>query len=206
MKYEIILILIIIMNLVINNIYLNILYGLLLGDSFIINNFNVINIFIKIEGKHIYYMKDIHKKISELGYCETKFPEIKLQLVKKGKLHKIMLLQTYNTKNNIELYNKWYVDKCKIIPKDLFIFFNEVSLAYWLMTEGKIRTNKLYVNMKQYTDKDIKFLIQTLETKFNLEKINLKNNYLEFNINNINKIYDITKPYIFPSMKFKFIT
>jgi hypothetical protein len=74
------------------------------------------------------------------------------------------------------------------------------------MTEGKIRQNKLYVNMSQFSDKDIKFFIQFLENKFTLDKINLSNNYLEFNCNNINKIYDIIKPNIFPSMKFKFIT
>jgi hypothetical protein len=74
------------------------------------------------------------------------------------------------------------------------------------MTEGKISNNKLYVNMNQFSDKDIKFFIQFLENKFRLDKINLSNNFLEFNSKNINKIYDITKPNIFPSMKFKFIT
>jgi len=74
------------------------------------------------------------------------------------------------------------------------------------MTEGKISNSKLYVNMKQFNEKDIKFMIQFLENKFRLDKINLINYYLEFNCNNITKIYDITKPYILPSMKFKFIT
>ena len=73
------------------------------------------------------------------------------------------------------------------------------------MSEGKISNKKLYVNMKQFSDKDIKFLIEFLENKFKLDKINLINNYLEFNCNNIKKIYDITKIYIFPSMKFKFL-
>jgi hypothetical protein len=192
-----------------NKLYLNILYGLLLGDSFIINNNNnkEIKLIIKIEGKHITYMIDIYKKISELGYCENKLPKIITKLEKKGKLNKLMLLHTYSTDNYLELYNKWYVDNFfKTIPKDLFYLFNEVSLAYWLMSEGKIRNRKLYVNMIQFSDKDIKFLIQFLENKFRFDKINLINNYLEFNCNNINKIYDITKPYIFPSMKFKFIT
>jgi hypothetical protein len=73
------------------------------------------------------------------------------------------------------------------------------------MTEGKIKNNKLYLNMKQFSDKDIKFMIQFLENKFKLDQINLNNFYLEFNSYNIKKIYNITKPYIFPSMKFKFI-
>ena len=88
----------------------------------------------------------------------------------------------------------------------MFNYFNEESLAYWLMTEGKISKRKLYVNMKQFNNKDIKIMKQFLENKFKLDQINLNNNCLEFNCNNIKKIYDITKPYIFPSMKFKFIT
>lgn len=76
-----------------NKIYLNILYGLLLGQSVIFNNNKTLTI--KIEGKHISYMTDIHKKISDLGYCEQKFPKIITKLGKKGKLNKLMLLDTY---------------------------------------------------------------------------------------------------------------
>jgi hypothetical protein len=74
------------------------------------------------------------------------------------------------------------------------------------MTEGKIKKNKLYVNMKQFNNKDIQFMKEFLESKFKLEPIQFNNHYLEFNRNNIKKIYDITKSYILPFMKFKFIT
>lgn len=199
----------IITNLGMNNIYLNILYGLLLGQTYILKNNKEIKLIIKIEGKHISYMKNIHKKISELGYCESKLPLIEQKLVKKGKLIKLMLLDTYTTNNSLELYNKWYDNKfVKIIPNDFYFYFNEISLAYWLMTEGKIRNNKLSVNMSQFSSKEKQIIIELLENKFNLEKINLINNYFEFNCNNIKKISDITKPYVYhyPSMKFKFIT
>ena len=74
------------------------------------------------------------------------------------------------------------------------------------MTEAKIKNKNLYVNMKNFNNKEIKSFILFLEKKFNLEKINLTNNWLEFNSNNIKKIYTITKPYIFSYMKFKFLT
>jgi len=60
--------------------------------------------------------------------------------------------------------------------------------------------------MKQFNNRDIEFMKQFLENKFKLDQINLNNYYLEFNSNNILKIYNIIKPYILPSMKFKFIT
>jgi LAGLIDADG DNA endonuclease family protein len=188
-----------------NKNYLSLIYGLLLGNSFILNN--EIKLIIAIEGKHMAYITHIHKKISSLGYCEYKMPLIKTKIVPQSKLNKVMLLHTYSNNNYLDLYNKWYLDKQnKNIPNDIINYFNEESLAYWLMTEGKISKNKLYVNMKKFNDKDIIFFIQFLENKFNLHQINLNNYWLEFNSNNIKKIYNITKPYIIPSMKFKFLS
>lgn len=73
------------------------------------------------------------------------------------------------------------------------------------MTEGKIKNRKLSVNMNKFKKKEIIIFKQQLETKFQLDQIILNNNWLEFNFNNIKKIYILTKPYIFSSMKFKFI-
>ena len=118
-----------------------------------------------------------------------------------------MLLHTYTSNNYLELYTKWYDENLiKIIPRDLNYYFNDISLAYWLMTEGKISNKNLYVNIKKFNATDIKFLIQFLEKKFKLKGIIFNNNCLEFNSNNIKKIYKVTKRYIHPSMKFKFIT
>ena len=196
-----------------NKNYLNLIYGLLLGKSFIFNNCRIpeIKIIIEIEGKHLSYIMDIQKKISSLGYCPfakgDKMPLIKTKILKKGNLSKVMQLHTYNNNNYLELYSKWYLDKHnKNIPNDINHYFNAESLAYWLMTEGKISNKKLFVNMTKFNEKDIKFFIQFLENKFNLDQINLNNYWLEFNSNNIKKIYNITKPYIFSSMKFKFLT
>ena len=56
------------------------------------------------------------------------------------------------------------------------------------MTEGKIKNKNLYVNVGEFSDKDINILIKFLENKFKLEKINLINNNLGLNANNINII------------------
>lgn len=186
--------------------YLNLIYGVLLGKSFILKNKTQIKLIIKIEDKHCLYMKYIHKKIYNLGYCSLNFPKISTKLVKKGKLNKTMVLHTYNNNDYFILYNKWYLNKInKNIPYDFSYYFNEESLAFWLMTEGIIKNQNLYVEIKQFNNTDINFLIAFLENRFNLDKVNLINNLLEFNSNNILKIHNIIKPYIFPSMKFKFL-
>ena len=190
-----------------NKNYLYLIYGLLLGNSFILNKNNEIKLIIEIEGKHMSYITHIHKKILSLGYCEDKLPLIKTKIVRGGNLNKVMLLHTFNNNNYLELFNKWYLDKHnKNIPNDIINNFNEESLAYWIMTDGKISKNKLFVNMKNFNDKELKIFIQFLENKFNLHQIHLNNNWLEFNSNNIKQIYNITKPYIIPSMKFKFLS
>lgn len=189
-----------------NKFYLNLLYGFLLGKTFILRTKKEIKLVIKIEDKHISYMKFIHKKFYNLGLCSQNLPKINTKLVKKGKLRKIMVLHTYNNNDYLNLYNKWYLDKNKkIIPYDFEFYFNEESLAFWLMTEGSISNKNLYVNIKQFNSTDIKFLISFLENRFKLEKINLINDLLEFNSDNILKINKIIKPYIFPSMQFKFM-
>lgn len=58
--------------------------------------------------------------------------------------------------------------------------------------------------MTKYKDKDIIFLI--LENKFNLHQINLNNYWLEFYPYNIEKFDNITKPSVFPSIKFKILS
>ena len=113
-----------------NKNYLFLIYGLLLGNSIIYlatpeglypcvstkrasqfaaktsHNNNEIKLILEIEGKHMSYMRHIHKRISSLGYCEDKIPDIKTKIVGQGKLTKVMRLHTYNNKNYLELYNK----------------------------------------------------------------------------------------------------
>lgn len=180
--------------------YKSFLYGFLLGNSVTFNNEN--KFLLVIEDKHQSYMRHIQQKFSSLGYLKH---FIILKQLKKGKLNKVMQLHT--DINYRELFSKGYLDIHKNkLPIDFFYFFNEEALCYWLMTEAKIKNKNLYVNMKNFNNKEIKSFILFLEKKFNLEKINLTNNWLEFNSNNIKKIYTITKPYIFSSMKFKFLT
>jgi hypothetical protein len=86
------------------------------------------------------------------------------------------------------------------------------------MTEGKIKNKNLYVNMNEFNNKDINSLIKILESpngRFKFKKIKLilveggqcgcLKKYLELNDKNINIIKSIIKPYVFPSMKFKFM-
>ena len=44
------------------------------------------------------------------------------------------------------------------------------------MTEGKIKNNKLYVNMNKFYNKDILNFKLMLENKFNLDQIYFNNN------------------------------
>lgn len=222
-----------------NKNYFFCIYGLLLGNSFIVNNNNKIKIIIKIQDKHTSYFTHIKNKLSSFDFSYSDYEDnitplvsyakakisTSSAIVKKGKLIKVMKLtlpwNSHNNKYYFELYKQWYklsfsdihnktntgkVYKNIPVEEDLINYFNEESLAYWLMTDGKISQNSLFVNMTKFKDKEIKFFIQFLENKFNLNKIYLNNYWLEFNANNINKIYNITKPYICSSMKFKFIT
>jgi len=189
-----------------NKTKLYLIYGLLLGNSLIMKNNSDIKLIIEIECKYTTFLTEVYNKIFSLVDCDNKLTVIKTKLCKGGQLNKVMFLHTYSNNHYLELYNKWYKNKSnKNIPLDIMNYFNEVSLAYWLMTDGKIKNRKLSVNMNKFKKKEIIIFKQQLETKFQLDQIILNNNWLEFNFNNIKKIYILTKPYILSSMKFKFI-
>ena len=86
-----------------NKNYLYLIYGLLLGNSFILNKNNEIKLIIEIEGKHMSYITHIHKKILCLGYCEDKLPLVKTKIVRGGNLNKVMLLHTFNNNNYLKV-------------------------------------------------------------------------------------------------------
>ena len=194
---------------------LNIIYGFLLGDSFIDKKERKV-IFI-IKDRHITYMTNIHKILAERGICNNSLPKISTSLEKKGKLMKVLNISTFSNDFYLELYNKWYDNNCnhiedqstskraKILPQDFYYYFNIESLAYWLMTYGKIKNNFLFINMKEFTHLDILYMKEMLEKKYKLDNIILSNHMLMFNKNNIKIIYNLIERYIIPSMKFKFI-
>lgn len=90
-----------------------------------------------------------------------------------GKTHSAKESYTYSTRNHeylTSIYDKWYVDKKKIIPRDLEI--TPTMLRYWIFGDGSVHVQKKYTNTisfrlhtNDFLYEDVQFLQDKLKEK-----------------------------------------
>lgn len=192
---------------------LSIIYGSLLGDCHGEKRKNGTGTRFSFyqEGSHEDYLLYLHKLISNLGYCNSNIPKIQTRLGNKGKLRKIIRFSTWTYDIFNPIYDKWYINKKKILPNDIDIYLTPLALAIWIMDDGGKLNNGLKIASNNFNYNEHLILINILKNKYNLDvsiiKSGYKNQYnLYFNTNSMSNLINIVKPYIHPSMKYKLIT
>lgn len=154
---------------------LSIIYGSLLGDAYAekrekgkgtrINFYQ--------EGSHKDYLLYLHNLVanlgyfpppegggkSNLGYCNTLPPKIKTRLGTKGKIRQVIRFSTWTYTQFNYIYNDWYIDKIKRIPKNMNIYFSPLALAIWIMDDGCKVGKGLRLATNSFKYKDILFLV-----------------------------------------------
>jgi hypothetical protein len=102
-------------------------------------------------------------------------------------------------------YHRFYKNRRKLIPKDLYI--TPLTLAVWYMDDGSKSRNACYLNTQQFTQEDQKFLISVLQRDFNLSpNLNKDKQYtrLRFTIADSQRLAEIIRPHVITSMQYKF--
>lgn len=108
-----------------------------------------------------------------------------------------------------ELFDEWYINKIKEVPKDINL--SPISLAYWYMDDGSLSTNDKQQDRVSFAtcgfnEKSIDNLINALK-KINLKasKIYTDNKYWRINLNtrSSQKLLTLIAPYILNSMQYK---
>lgn len=89
---------------------------------------------------------------------------------------------TKQLKELTEIYNSFYKNKRKIIPRDLKL--DSVSLAVWYMDDGsKTSKNDIYLNTQSFSLNDQKFLLHLLRKTFKIKaRLNKDKNYYRIRI------------------------
>ena len=104
------------------------------------------------------------------------------------------------------LYNLFYKNKRKIIPKNLEL--DPVSIAIWYMDDGsKSRDSDVYLNTQQFSLMDQKKLLNCLR-KFGIKaRLNRDKKYYRARIlkESIKGFMNIIAPCMAPSMKYKLV-
>lgn len=194
-----------------NNEFISIVYGSLLGDASAEKRKGGKGTRITFyqEGSHKDYLLYLHSLIANLGYCNTQIPKITTRLGKKGKIRNIIRFNTWTYDQLNIIYDEWYINKIKIVPKSLDTYLTPLALAIWIMDDGgKLGKGlKLATNSFNYTNN--LYLMQLLYNKYNLKttlhKTGVDNQYNIYILSeSMPNLVNIIKPYIVSSMKYKF--
>ena len=110
---------------------------------------------------------------------------------------------TKQNKEITEIYNLFYQDGKKIIPKELEI--DPIVLAVWLMDDGSKSNGNIYLNTQQFSMLDQKRLLHQLRQIGLNARLNRDKKYyrIRFLKESIPKLIEIVGPHIIPSMRYK---
>jgi ubiquinol-cytochrome c reductase cytochrome b subunit len=160
------------------------------------------------EASHVKYLMFLHKLLSELGYCNSTLPVITTISGSKGKINKVARFTTWNYTSFNWIYDLWFYNNKKHVPKCIDQYLTPLALAFWIMNNGaKIGKNiKFFTNSFSY--KECLILIKALNDNFNIKaSIQSAGNQDQYIIfiwkESINDLINIVSPYIIPEMKYK---
>ena len=113
---------------------------------------------------------------------------------------------TKQNKGLTDLYNQFYKNNKKIIPKDLIL--DPVVLAVWYMDDGsKCRPHDIYLNTQQFSVDDQKILLHKLRAVNIDARLNKDKKYFRIRIlkDSVGTFMRIISPYVSTSMRYKLV-
>lgn len=107
-----------------------------------------------------------------------------------------------------ELYQQFYLNGYKIIPKKIMNILTPLSIAVWYMDDGCFSQGTAILNTQNFSFSEQKILRNCLKRKFNLETTINKDRdrwRLRIKKSSFDVFRDLIKSYIIPSMKYKIV-
>lgn len=194
-----------------NNEILSIIYGSLLGDASAEKRKGGkgTRIVFYQESSHVEYLLYLHRLVANLGYCNTNIPKITTRLGKNGKIRQIVRFSTWTYDQFNDIQAEWYNNNIKFVPQSIENYLTPLALAIWIMDDGgKVGSGlKLATNSFKYDD--LLYLIKIFKDKYNLDATIQKTGVIDqyhiyISAHSMLDLVNIVKPYIIPSMKYKF--
>lgn len=187
------------------------IFGSLLGDGYAEKRINSTRILFHQEGSHGEYLKWSHNFVSNLGYCSTVIPKLTTRLGRYGKIRTVLRFRTFSYSSFNWIHECFYKNHKKILPICIDKFLTPLALAIWIMDDGGKVGSGLKLATNNFTKLEVLRLCKILFVKYKLKATIQKAG----DINNVQYIIyiptesmplltSIVKPYIHPSMKYKF--
>ena len=179
-----------------NEDQLQIVYGSYLGDGHI-----------AITKKNRYRLKIIHCE-KQKEYCNwkaTMFSIRKLNYIQKNGYSQ---KPAYSFTSKIFDLDNQIPQNTKNIPEWILNNLNEKGIAIWIMDDGSIckKTNTIRIHSNNFdleTHNKLQNKFKQYYIDCSIHKTKKKYYYLNFNVENSNKLIDLIKPYIHTSMLYK---
>ncbi len=191
---------------------MSIIFGTLLGDGFAErrNTGEGTRICFYQEDSHVKYLLWLHSILSDLGYCNETIPKISTRLGKGSKVRKIIRFSTWSFSSFNWIHELWYVDKKKVVPKNIGEYLTPLALAIWIMDDGARVSSGLKLCTNSFTYSEVLILVNVLNTNFDLKASVIssgkKDQYVLYIWKqSMEKLRQIVSPYIIPEIKYKII-
>lgn len=125
---------------------------------------------------NVEYLMWFHSFLAKKGYCSNKKPKLSKLIGKGNKVFFIYSFKSYSFSSFIWLFDMFYKDNIKIIPRNLDKYLTPLALAtLFLSFNGLGKKVKLGKKTKLATTlvkkEDLKYLSVILKNKYNIETI-----------------------------------
>jgi len=85
-----------------------------------------------------------------------------------NKAYKSLNFWTKSLPELTELYNVFYIDKVKVVPRALALL-SPIALAHWIMQDGSRSTSKgLYLCTDSFSEAEVKYLAKYLKDRYKI--------------------------------------
>lgn len=198
-------------NVEISDYQKQLLVGTILGDAFVslAQNKKGASLMIEQSGKHKEYVEHLYNELKSLypGKLSKRFRGENNQYIN-------YLFKTATSPDLLFYRDLFYEGNKKVIKPELKELITDVSLAYWYMDDGSIKSKEskgMIYNTHGFKLEEVMFLIEILKTKFNLDcwerKQKNKKGEIQYQIYisgySYEKFMALIEPYIIESMKYK---
>jgi len=214
---------------------LSVIVGNLLGDSYGEKRVNGTRFHIHMCSTNVEYLMFIHKFYSSTNYASANKPKLSKSIGKHSKIYFSYKFRTYSYISFNYIYDMFYkaeysegpqncnvnnVNNVKRLPQNIKEYLTPLTLAIWIMSDGKRTTGGLSLYARSFTNAEVARLKDCLERKFHFEGLKLcslgsassacsaqlkedNKSYIYFPKSEMQLLSKLVKPYFVKSMYYK---
>lgn len=158
--------------------------------------------------KNVEYLMWFHKFFAIRNYCSSDIPKLTEKIGKKGKIHYYYYINTYTFTSLDFIYDLFYENKIKIVPKNIEEYFTPLALAIWIQDDGAKVSAGLKLCTNSFIKKDVQYLSTIIKNLYNLDNTvqsaGKNNQYIiYFPKRSMKNLSKLVKPFMLPSMYYK---